>query len=188
MSLIYFKQEPDLAAIAKKEEENHTKAEERYREALRELKSQKLKDNERQNQWAASQMLYWWVSICWIWLMFLCLSADSSMPGGRRYSQKRKGQQKWPASHLLPLTSFRWFAHTITSMTHLTSQLHLLAHILVKCWFGRSPYLFSQHINRVDHDTKLKVHERRDALQNTESETKWIPKNNISPMVLVILS
>ncbi|KAG7234902.1 hypothetical protein INR49_003639 [Caranx melampygus] len=42
--------EPDLATIAKKEEENHTKAEERYREALRELKSQRLKENERQNQ------------------------------------------------------------------------------------------------------------------------------------------
>lgn len=49
-TFIYFNQEPDLAAIAKKEEENHTKAEERYREALRELKLQRLKDNERQNQ------------------------------------------------------------------------------------------------------------------------------------------
>ncbi|XP_028276388.1 centrosomal protein of 295 kDa isoform X2 [Parambassis ranga] len=39
--------EPDLAAIAQKEEENHIKAEERYREALKELKSQRLKDHER---------------------------------------------------------------------------------------------------------------------------------------------
>lgn len=45
--------EPDLAAIAQKEMENHTKAEERYREALKELKSQKLKDHEKQTQWAA---------------------------------------------------------------------------------------------------------------------------------------
>ncbi|CAI5692647.1 unnamed protein product [Oreochromis niloticus] len=42
--------EPDLAAIAQREEENHVKAEERYREALKELKSQRLKDHERQNQ------------------------------------------------------------------------------------------------------------------------------------------
>ncbi|XP_008281294.1 uncharacterized protein cep295 [Stegastes partitus] len=42
--------EPDLAAIAQREEENHTKAEERYREALKELKSQRLKNHERQNQ------------------------------------------------------------------------------------------------------------------------------------------
>ncbi|XP_047450066.1 centrosomal protein of 295 kDa isoform X3 [Mugil cephalus] len=42
--------EPDLAAIAQREEENHTKAEERYREALKELKSQRLKDLERRNQ------------------------------------------------------------------------------------------------------------------------------------------
>ncbi|XP_068174358.1 centrosomal protein of 295 kDa isoform X2 [Antennarius striatus] len=42
--------EPDLAAIAKKEEENHLKAEERYRGALQELKSQRLKEHERQNQ------------------------------------------------------------------------------------------------------------------------------------------
>ncbi|XP_023266066.1 centrosomal protein of 295 kDa-like [Seriola lalandi dorsalis] len=42
--------EPDLAAIAQRQEENHTKAEERYREALKELKSQRLKDHERQSQ------------------------------------------------------------------------------------------------------------------------------------------
>ncbi|XP_030599310.1 centrosomal protein of 295 kDa isoform X2 [Archocentrus centrarchus] len=42
--------EPDLAAIAQREEENHTKAEERYREALKELKSQRIKDQEKQNQ------------------------------------------------------------------------------------------------------------------------------------------
>lgn len=39
-----------MAAIAKKEEENHTKAEERYREALKELKSQRLKDHEKQSR------------------------------------------------------------------------------------------------------------------------------------------
>ncbi|XP_071351833.1 centrosomal protein of 295 kDa isoform X2 [Trachinotus anak] len=42
--------EPDLAAIAQREEENHTKAEERYREALKELKSQRMKDHERQSR------------------------------------------------------------------------------------------------------------------------------------------
>ncbi|XP_027135702.1 centrosomal protein of 295 kDa isoform X2 [Larimichthys crocea] len=42
--------EPDLAAIAQREEENHSKAEERYREALNELKSQRLKDQERQSR------------------------------------------------------------------------------------------------------------------------------------------
>ncbi|XP_051254471.1 uncharacterized protein cep295 isoform X8 [Dicentrarchus labrax] len=42
--------EPDLAAIAQREEENHTKAEERFREALIELKSQRLKDHERQSR------------------------------------------------------------------------------------------------------------------------------------------
>ncbi|TDH15402.1 hypothetical protein EPR50_G00030590 [Perca flavescens] len=42
--------EPDLAAIAQREEENHVKAEERYREALKDLKSQRLKDNERQSR------------------------------------------------------------------------------------------------------------------------------------------
>nr|XP_033486685.1 uncharacterized protein cep295 isoform X2 [Epinephelus lanceolatus] len=42
--------EPDLAAIAQREEENHVKAEERYREALKELKSQRLKDQERQSR------------------------------------------------------------------------------------------------------------------------------------------
>lgn len=53
-NLIPFAKEPDLAAIAQREAENHTKAEERYREALKELKSQKLKDHEKQTQWAAS--------------------------------------------------------------------------------------------------------------------------------------
>nr|XP_020479192.1 centrosomal protein of 295 kDa isoform X2 [Monopterus albus] len=38
--------EPDLAALAQRKEENYTKAEERYREALKELKSQRLKDHE----------------------------------------------------------------------------------------------------------------------------------------------
>ncbi|XP_073340063.1 uncharacterized protein cep295 isoform X3 [Pagrus major] len=42
--------EPDLAAIAQREEENHIKAEERYREALKELKSQRLKDHEKQSR------------------------------------------------------------------------------------------------------------------------------------------
>lgn len=47
--------EPDSAAAAQKKEENHTKAEERYREALKELKSQRLKDHETQTRWATSQ-------------------------------------------------------------------------------------------------------------------------------------
>lgn len=42
--------EPDLAAIAQREEENHSKAEERYREALKELKSQRIKDHEKQSR------------------------------------------------------------------------------------------------------------------------------------------
>ncbi|XP_034024440.1 centrosomal protein of 295 kDa isoform X2 [Thalassophryne amazonica] len=42
--------EPDLAAQAQKQEENQVKAEERYREALKEVKSQKLKDHEKQNR------------------------------------------------------------------------------------------------------------------------------------------
>ncbi|XP_040902302.1 centrosomal protein of 295 kDa isoform X2 [Toxotes jaculatrix] len=42
--------EPDWAAIAQREEDNRAKAEERYREALKELKSQRLKDHERQSQ------------------------------------------------------------------------------------------------------------------------------------------
>ncbi|XP_013871349.1 uncharacterized protein cep295 isoform X2 [Austrofundulus limnaeus] len=42
--------EPDLAAVAQREEENRAKAEERYREALKELKMQKISDHERQNQ------------------------------------------------------------------------------------------------------------------------------------------
>ncbi|XP_037631417.1 centrosomal protein of 295 kDa isoform X2 [Sebastes umbrosus] len=42
--------EPDLAAIAQREVENHVKAEERFREALKELKSQRLKDYERQSR------------------------------------------------------------------------------------------------------------------------------------------
>ncbi|XP_065816078.1 centrosomal protein of 295 kDa [Labrus bergylta] len=42
--------ELDLAALARKEEENHAKAAERHREALKELKSQRLKDHERQNR------------------------------------------------------------------------------------------------------------------------------------------
>ncbi|XP_051813514.1 centrosomal protein of 295 kDa isoform X2 [Acanthochromis polyacanthus] len=47
--------EPDLAAIAQREEENHAKAEERYREALKELKSQKIKNHERQNQFISAR-------------------------------------------------------------------------------------------------------------------------------------
>lgn len=47
---IFYLQEPDLAAIAQREEENHAKAEERYREALRELKTQRLKEHERQHK------------------------------------------------------------------------------------------------------------------------------------------
>ncbi|XP_070826236.1 uncharacterized protein cep295 [Chaetodon trifascialis] len=42
--------EPDLAAIAQREEENQTKAKERYREALKELKSHRLKEHERQSR------------------------------------------------------------------------------------------------------------------------------------------
>ncbi|KAM8905077.1 uncharacterized protein cep295 isoform 2-T2 [Spinachia spinachia] len=42
--------EPDLEAIAQREEENHVKAEERYREALKELKSERLKEEERQSR------------------------------------------------------------------------------------------------------------------------------------------
>ncbi|XP_057684883.1 centrosomal protein of 295 kDa-like isoform X2 [Corythoichthys intestinalis] len=42
--------EPDVAAIAQKDAENHAKAEERFREALKELKSQKLKEIEAQNR------------------------------------------------------------------------------------------------------------------------------------------
>ncbi|XP_044209509.1 centrosomal protein of 295 kDa [Thunnus albacares] len=42
--------EPDMAAIAQREAENHSKAEQRYREALKEVKSQRLKDHERQNR------------------------------------------------------------------------------------------------------------------------------------------
>ncbi|XP_071396494.1 uncharacterized protein cep295 [Centroberyx affinis] len=42
--------EPDWEAIAQREEENHAKAEERYREALKELKSQRQKDHEEQNR------------------------------------------------------------------------------------------------------------------------------------------
>lgn len=37
-------------AIAQKEEENHAKAEERFRDALKELKSQKIQEHERQNR------------------------------------------------------------------------------------------------------------------------------------------
>ncbi|TNN01330.1 hypothetical protein fugu_010712 [Takifugu bimaculatus] len=42
--------EPDWAAIAQREQENHAKAEERFREALKELKSQRLQHCERQNR------------------------------------------------------------------------------------------------------------------------------------------
>ncbi|KAM4566337.1 uncharacterized protein cep295 isoform 2-T2 [Odontesthes bonariensis] len=42
--------EPDLAAIAQREEENHAKAKDRFQEALKELKTQRLKDHERQNK------------------------------------------------------------------------------------------------------------------------------------------
>lgn len=45
-----FVKEPDWAAIARREEENHAKAEERFREALKELKSQRLQHCERQNR------------------------------------------------------------------------------------------------------------------------------------------
>lgn len=48
--LIYSNKEPDSAAIAQREEENQAKAEERYQEALKELKSQRLKDHERQSR------------------------------------------------------------------------------------------------------------------------------------------
>ncbi|XP_008424913.1 uncharacterized protein cep295 isoform X2 [Poecilia reticulata] len=42
--------EADLAAAAQREEEHHAKAEERYREALKELKIQKTKEQERQKR------------------------------------------------------------------------------------------------------------------------------------------
>ncbi|XP_061639152.1 uncharacterized protein cep295 isoform X2 [Phyllopteryx taeniolatus] len=42
--------EPDLAALAQREAQNHAKAEERFREALKELKSQRLKDIETQSR------------------------------------------------------------------------------------------------------------------------------------------
>ncbi|XP_061538727.1 uncharacterized protein cep295 [Phycodurus eques] len=42
--------EPDLAALAQREAQNHAKAEERFREALKELKSQRLKDSEMQSR------------------------------------------------------------------------------------------------------------------------------------------
>ncbi|XP_056138891.1 centrosomal protein of 295 kDa [Lampris incognitus] len=42
--------EPDWEGIAQREEENHAKAKERYREALRELKSQRQKDHEELNR------------------------------------------------------------------------------------------------------------------------------------------
>ncbi|XP_061136768.1 centrosomal protein of 295 kDa isoform X2 [Syngnathus typhle] len=42
--------EPDLLAITRREALNHAKAEERFREALKELKSQKLKDSEMQSR------------------------------------------------------------------------------------------------------------------------------------------
>ncbi|MEQ2269998.1 hypothetical protein XENORESO_013503 [Xenotaenia resolanae] len=42
--------EPDPAAAAQREEENHAKAEERHREALKELKIQRIKEQEKQKQ------------------------------------------------------------------------------------------------------------------------------------------
>ncbi|XP_036820682.1 uncharacterized protein cep295 isoform X4 [Oncorhynchus mykiss] len=42
--------EPDWEAIAQKNEENHVRADERYRVALKELKSQRQKDQEEQNR------------------------------------------------------------------------------------------------------------------------------------------
>ncbi|KAK5621897.1 hypothetical protein CRENBAI_009155 [Crenichthys baileyi] len=42
--------EPDPAAAAQREEENHAKAEERYREALKELKIQRIKEQEKQKR------------------------------------------------------------------------------------------------------------------------------------------
>ncbi|XP_049581271.1 mucin-17 isoform X2 [Syngnathus scovelli] len=42
--------EPDLLAITRREALNHAKAEERFQEALKELKSQKLKDSEMQSR------------------------------------------------------------------------------------------------------------------------------------------
>ncbi|XP_061682430.1 uncharacterized protein cep295 isoform X2 [Syngnathoides biaculeatus] len=42
--------EPDLAALAQREAQNHAKAEERFREALKELKSQRIKDTEMQSR------------------------------------------------------------------------------------------------------------------------------------------
>ncbi|KAM4590280.1 uncharacterized protein cep295 [Fundulus diaphanus] len=42
--------EPDVAAAAQREEENHAKAEERHREALKELKAQRIREEERRKQ------------------------------------------------------------------------------------------------------------------------------------------
>ncbi|KAM9732829.1 LOW QUALITY PROTEIN: centrosomal protein of 295 kDa [Menidia menidia] len=62
--------EPDLEAIAQREEQNQAKAEERFQEALKQLKTQRLEDVERQKK--------------------------STVRGRRRYRQKRKDRLKWP--------------------------------------------------------------------------------------------
>lgn len=118
--------EPDLAAIAKKEEENHIKAEERFREALKELKSQKLKDHERQSRWATSRTFAWFsiIRINSTLRLFLCLSIDPSMPERRHYRLKRKDQQRWPVSHCLPQTAYRWFLYCSEYEWHRFTVLH----------------------------------------------------------------
>lgn len=50
LNVYVFLKEPDMGAIARKEVENYTKAKDRYQDALKELKSQRLKDHERQNR------------------------------------------------------------------------------------------------------------------------------------------
>lgn len=54
-----FPQEPDWEAIAQKNEENHVRADERYRVALKELKSQRQKDQEEQNRWGYQRDFIW---------------------------------------------------------------------------------------------------------------------------------
>lgn len=60
------KKEPDLAGINQREALNHAKAEERFRDALKELKSQRLKDSEMQSRWALFNFWMWlagWMDI-----------------------------------------------------------------------------------------------------------------------------
>ncbi len=137
--LLYLPKEPDLVAIAQREEENHTKAEERYREALRELKSQRLKDHERQSRWAGSQILTWRKCtflnvIYWTLSLFLCFFIVPSMPGRKHWKPKRKDQQKWQASHHLPQDPFRWFYNQDLNYTDVHCLLFLAWQAMWTCW------------------------------------------------------